>query len=310
MNIIFFGTSGFAVASLKALAGSGHRVLLVVTQPDRKKGRYLKLTPPPVKEITSGMDIPVFQPQDASSPESIERLRALKPDLFVVVSFGQLLSGEVLSLPKKFSINLHASLLPRYRGAAPINWAIIQGEETTGVSVFRLEEGMDSGDIILDKAVPVDKNDDAVTLAGKLSEIGADVLADTIGLIEEGKAGFRRQDEKFVSFAPKLKKSDGLINWDLPAINLHNLVRGLLPWPGAFTHFKGKIIKILSAETAPYKDNGERPGQIIGIERGAGIIVKAKEGALQIQKLQLEGSKPMGFEEFARGHSIQGGRFI
>jgi len=307
MNIIFFGTSGFAVPSLKATAGSGHKVLLVVTQPDRKKGRYLKLTPPPIKEIASGLDIPVFQPQDASNPESIERLKALNADLFVVVSFGQILSGELLAAPKKFAVNLHASLLPKYRGAAPINWALINGEKTTGVSVFRLEEKMDTGDIILDKAVDIEDSDNAITLAEKLSKEGAGVLAQAVNLISDNKTAFRKQDEKLASFAPKLKKSDGLIDWKLAATKLHNRVRGLLPWPAAFTRFKGKSIKILDTKIVAFYNKEGQAGQVVGVEKRLGILVKTGNGTLQVQKLQLEGSRPMGFEEFLRGHNINPG---
>lgn len=304
MNIIFFGTSGFAVPSLKALAESGHKVLLAVTQPDKKKGRHLHLTPSPVKEIATGLDIPVFQPENTSSAESIERLKQLNVDLFVVVSFGQFLKRALLDAPKKFSINLHASLLPKYRGAAPLNWAIINGEKKTGVTVFKLEEKMDAGDIILDKAVDIRDEDNTVSLGERLSSIGAGVLIDAVDLINRDKVMFKKQDEGLVSFAPKLKKSDGLINWELSALKLHNRVRGLLPWPSAFTSLKGRMLKILETEVVYGRDKGESPGQIVGIEAGLGILVKTSKGCLVIQRLQLEGLRPMGFEEFLRGHQL------
>lgn len=307
MRIIFFGTSIFAVPSLKVLAASRHKMVLVVTQPDRKKGRHLRLTPPAIKEVASGLNIPVFQPIAISSVESVERLKQLNADLFVIVSFGQLLSKSVLDIPKKFSVNLHASLLPRYRGAAPINWAIINGEKKTGVSVFRLEEKMDTGDIILEKEIDIEGNDNAVTLGEKLSQIGAGVLTEAVDLIDNKKAVFKKQDEGLVSFAPKLKKGDGLIDWGLPAIMLHNRVRGLLPWPGAFTNFKNKTLKILETRVVYGKDNGGAVGRVIGIEPQLGVLVKTIEGCLAIQRLHIEGSRPMGFEEFLRGHRLEAG---
>lgn len=310
MKIVFFGTAGFAVPSLKALAGSDHKVLLVVTQPDRKKGRHLHLTPPPVKEIATGLNIPVYQPQDVSAADSLEKLKALDADLFVVAAFGQLFKKVALAIPKKFAINLHASLLPKYRGAAPINWAIINGEKTTGVSVFRLDEKMDAGDIILDKEVDIKEEDNAVTLGEKLSEAGAGILVEAINLIEKNKTSFRRQDASKVSLAPKLKKSNGLLDWSQTAIKLHNMARGLLPWPGTFTVFGGKTIKLLETKAIDFKEKGRQPGEIIKIDPGLGILVKAGSGCLAIQRLQFEGSRPMQFEEFLRGHALKIGDIL
>jgi methionyl-tRNA formyltransferase len=310
MKIIFFGTSGFAVASLKALARSGHEVALVVTQPDAKKGRRLHLTPPPVKEIATGLDIPVYQPQDVSSPESIERLKVIGADLFVVAAFGQLFKKAALAIPKKFVINLHASLLPKYRGAAPINWAIINGEKKTGISVFRLVEKMDAGDVILDKEVEIRDQDNAVTLGERLSETGAKLLVEATSLIEKNTASFKKQDESLASPAPKLKKANGLIDWSCPAAQLHNKVRGLVPWPGAFTTFNGKTIKILESKPADLKENSGQPGEIISIEPGLGIVVKAGSSCLAIRRLQIEGARPMGFEEFLRGHRLNTGDML
>jgi methionyl-tRNA formyltransferase len=310
MNIVFFGTSTFAVPSLKVLAGSDHKILLVVTQPDRKKGRHLKLTPPVIKEIASSLDIPVFQPVNVSGRESIERLRVLNPDLFVVVSFGQILKRPVLDIPKKFCINLHASLLPKFRGAAPVNWALMKGEKTTGLSVFRLEEKMDSGDIILDREVQIEDEDNAMTLGERLSHIGADILIETVDLIGKGKAEFKKQDEAGVSLAPKLKKSDGVIDWNLSATELSNKVRGLFPWPGAVTSLKGKGLKILRAKEIREAGKTGLPGEIVEINPEEGILVKAKKGSLALQKLQLDGSRPMGFEEFLRGHKVKTGDIL
>lgn len=310
MKIVFFGTSGFAVPSLKALAGSGHKVLLAVTQPDKKKGRHLRLAPPPLKEIATALDIPVFQPEDASDAESVERLRQLNADLFVVVSFGQILKRPLLDLPTKFSINLHASLLPKYRGAAPINWAIINGEKKTGVTVFKLEEGMDAGDIILDQTVDIRDEDNSVGLGERLSSVGAGVLINAVDLINKGGVVFKKQDKGLVSFAPKLKKSDGLLDWNLPALRLHNRVRGLLPWPSAFTGLNGRMLKILETKVIYGRDKAGHPGQIVGIEAEIGILVKTSGGCLAIRRLQLEGLRPMGFEEFLRGHRLEPGNIF
>lgn len=305
MKIIFFGTAGFAVGSLKALKASGHELALVVTQPDAKKGRNLHLTPPAIKEIATGLNLPVYQPQDVSSPESISKLKALNADLFVVVAFGQLFKKEALAVPKKFAINLHASLLPKYRGAAPINWAIINGEKKTGVSVFRLVEKMDAGDIILDKEVDIKEEDNAVTMAEKLSEAGAKILVEAINLIEKNKASFKKQDASMANLAPKLRKSDGLLDWSMTASKLHNMVRGHMPWPGAYTAFDGKTIKLLETKIMDSNEKAGKPGEIIRVEPGLGILVKAGSGSLAIQRLQLEGSRPMQFEEFLRGHSLK-----
>ena len=310
MKIVFFGTSTFAVASLKAVAASGHELLLVVTQPDKKKGRHLHLTPPPIKEIATGLNIPVYQPQDVSGAESIEKLKALNADLFVVAAFGQLFKKEALAIPRKFAINLHASLLPKYRGAAPINWAIINGEKKTGISVFRLEEKMDAGDIILNKEVDIKEEDNAVTLGEKLSEIGARVLVEAVDLIEKNKASFKKQDASLVSFAPKLKKADGILDWNQTAIQLHNRVRGLMSWPGAFTTFDGKTIKLLETKVIDANEKAGQPGEILKMEPGLGILVKAGSGCLAIRRLQLEGSRPMQFEEFLRGHALKIGDIL
>jgi len=306
MRIIFFGTSIFAIPSLKALAESSHEVLLVVTQPDRKKGRHLNLKPPAVKEVASSLNIPIFQPERISGQEAIERLTKMNADLFVVVSFGQILSQKALLIPKKFSVNLHASLLPKYRGAAPINWAIVNGERKTGATVFRLVERMDEGDIIAKEEVDIKDTDTAITLSKKSSQIGARLLVTVVDLIDKNKAVLTRQDERLTTFAPKLKKEDGLINWNLSAVELHNRTRGFLPWPSAFTYFNGKRLKVLKTKACRNEKSGDC-GQVAGIEPDLGILVHTKEGCLAIQKRQLEGSRPMAFDEFLRGHKLKVG---
>ncbi len=307
MKIIFFGTSAFAVSSLKALAGSRHKIVAVVTQPDRPKGRNLVLKPPVIKEIASSLNIPILQPAKASDTESIKRLREFNADLFVVVSFGQLLSEELLAVPKQFTVNLHASLLPKYRGAAPINWAIINGEKTTGVTVFRLVKKMDAGDIISEKTVEIVETDNAMTLSEKLSEEGSKLLVDTVDSIELGRSVFKKQDDTLVTFAPRLKKEEGRIDWQLSAMEIHNRVRGFLPWPSAFTQFNKKMLKILESEVCDCPDARGCPGKIIEIRQGSGIIVMTGNGCVVLKSLQLEGSRPMEFMDFVNGHPMQPG---
>ena len=308
MNIVFFGTSDFAIPSLQALLGSGHKVLAVVTQPDRPRGRNLKLSPPPVKVAALAKDIPVFQPQDASCAESIAYLKKLNADLFIVISFGQILKRGVLSIPKLFAINVHGSLLPKYRGAAPTNWAIINGDKTSGVTVIRMNEKMDEGDIILKRECAIGPEDTNITLSEKLSEIGAQALIEAVGLMEKNKtANFEKQNDTEATSAPKLKKEDGLIDWDQPAAKIHNKVRGFIPWPGAYTYYSGKILKILKTEVAGSLGEKMDNGEVVGIVEGKGIIVRTGSGDLAVQYLQLEGKKVLDADAFVRGHRIARG---
>lgn len=310
MKIVFFGTSAFAIPSLEKIAASPHEITLLVTQPDRKKGRSLKLKPPAIKESASGLDIPVLQTDNASGKEAAEAIKKLDADLFIVVAFGQLLSEELLGIPKKFAVNLHASLLPKYRGAAPINWAITNGEKTTGVTIFRLNKKLDAGDTILSKSTDIGAEENAVTLSDRLARLGADALAESLDMIENGRAAFEKQDEGRVSFAPKLKKKDGLLDWGLVAARLHDRVRGLAPWPSAFTNLNGKMLKVLESQALGCAVNEARPGQVMDTSHPAGILVKAGQGCLALRRLQLEAARPMGFAEFLRGHKLKAGDLL
>ena len=305
MKIVFFGTSEFAVSSLKKLAETKHHLLLVVTQPDRKKGRHLHLNQSPVKIEAGKLEIPIYQPENASRPEPVGLLRKQRADLFVVVAFGQILGSQLLRLPLFYSINLHASLLPKYRGAAPASWAIIRGEKESGVSIIKLTEKMDAGDVILSKKSKISPDDTGLTLNKKLSGLGAELLLEAVDLIEKRKAKFARQDEKLLSYAPKLKKGDGLIDWKRPAVELHNLVRGLIPWPTAFTYWKGKLIKIYKTGIDK-RDFEYSAGQIASLDE-AGIIVKTGKESLIIKELQLEGGKRLDPGAFLRGHKMKVG---
>ena len=307
MNIVFFGTSEFALGVLRRIIGSKHKILAVVTQPDRQKGRSLKVSPPPAKVLAKTKNIPVYQPNNASGKDSVEYLKKLNADLFVVVAFGQILKKEVLEIPKIYSVNIHGSLLPKYRGAAPTNWTIINGDKVSGITIIKMNEKMDEGDIILKKEIPVDNEDTNITLSERLSDIGAAALMEAIDLIQSGSARLMPQEDSKATYAPKLKKEDGLINWNEPVVVIHNKVRGLLPWPGVYTHFNGKILKILNTEILKADGEEAANGEFLGTIKDKGMIVKARDGNLLIQNVQIEGKKPMDSEAFLRGHRISPG---
>lgn len=310
MNIVFFGTSEFAVESLRAILQSSHKVLLVVTQPDRKKGRKLVLSAPPVKALAEAHGIRVYQPEDASDYQSAAFLKDVHADLFVVVAFGQILKKEMISIPKLYSINLHGSLLPKYRGAAPTNWAVINGDRTTGVTVIRLNEKMDAGDIITALEVPIDDEETNVTLSETLADVGAKLLVETIDSIATGaQMSFIKQDSSKVTSAPKLQKEDGLIGWHDNTAAIHNRVRGLLPWPSAYTYLSGKVLKILRTEIPdqPQDMSAVLPGTVIDIVKKRGMLIRTGSGSILVTHVQLEGGKELDVDAFLRGHKVEKG---
>jgi methionyl-tRNA formyltransferase len=304
MKIVFFGTSEFAMTVLRRLVDSKHKILAVVTQPDRQKGRRLKISPPQTKVLAAARNIPVYQSLDASDEESVAYLKKLNADLFVVAAFGQILKKEVLELPEAYAVNIHGSLLPKYRGAAPTNWTIINGDVTTGVTIIKMNEKMDEGDIILKKEIAIDPSDTNITLSEKLADLGALALNEAIKLIESGGVKFAGQNDLIATYAPKLKKEDGLINWSQPALNIHNKVRGLLPWPGAYTHFKGKVLKILNTEVLESAPDKGSSGEVVDIIKHKGIVVKAGEGRVLIKYVQIEAKKPFCTDAFLCGHKV------
>jgi len=317
MKAVFFGSSGFAVPVLEKLDGNAE-IVLVVTQPDRQKGRSLKIAPTPVKSKAEEIGLKTFQPARVNSAGSVAFLKRFSADLFIVVSFGQILSEEILSLPKLYCLNIHASLLPKYRGAAPVNRAIADGEKETGVTIMRMNERMDEGDIVLEEAVPVAEEDDAVTLSEKLSKKGADLLIDIMGLIRNNKVEFRAQDNNKATYAPKLKKEDGLIDWTDSADKIYNRIRAFVPWPGCFTHLDKKMLKIWKARPVhpvggpdgpPTGWTKGKPGTILEANKN-GILVKTGKGALRIEELQLEGSRRMTSGEFLAGHNLSAKTFV
>jgi len=312
MDIVFFGSSKFAVPSLKALLDAGQNIVHCVTQPDKKKGRGLQSSGTPVKAAALELKLPVYQPQDLNSRESEEFLKKLKPDLFVVIAYGQLLKEEILSIPKVFSMNIHGSLLPKYRGAAPVNWAIIKGEETTGVTAIKLTKDMDAGPILAQEAVEIDKDCNSLELEDTLSRLGADLLIECLKNIEADTYEIIMQDENKVSFAPKLRKKDGLIAWDRLAPQIHDLIRGCFGWPGAYTVYNGKLLKVHKSSLAGAHvtlSPGNEPGTIVDISDGY-IGVAAKDSILFIRELQVEGKKRMTAQEFISGYKIAVGETL
>ena len=308
MNIVFLGSSGFAVPALKALLRAKQRIACVVTQPDRKKGRGLHVEGTPVKQAAFEAGLQIFQPQKINTPEAIEFLKKFSPDLFVVIAYGQILEKSVLAIPKIFCINAHASVLPKYRGAAPISWAIINGEDSTGVSIMKLDESMDTGPVIRSKEINIKDDDTVISLEQRLSELAAELVIDSLTLIDENRYQLIPQDESKATFAPKLKKQDGLIDWKKQAIQIHNLIRGCLAWPGAFTYYNGKLIKIYKARVtrATGQQGTIKPGEVAEVSKN-GILILTGKDYLCIDELQPEGKKKMSVEEFIAGHEVVAG---
>ena len=306
MKIVFMGTPDFAVGTLHALAESEHEILAVVTQPDKPKGRGKALQPTPVKEEALRYGIPVYQPKKVREEEFQAVLRELNPDLIVVVAFGQLIPKSILELPRYGCVNVHASLLPKYRGAAPIQWAVIDDEKESGVTIMKMDEGLDTGDMIAKAVVPLAADETGGSLFDKLSQIGAQLLIDTIPALEAGTAVCEKQpQESPTPYAAMLNKKMGLIDWNQDASVIECLIRGLNPWPSAYTYLKGKTLKIWQAKVVERQQEAE-PGTVICVDKKQ-LVVACKTNALSIQRLQLEGKKQMETEAFLRGYTIDSG---
>jgi methionyl-tRNA formyltransferase len=298
MNIVFMGTPDFAVPSLKLLAGSEHKVLAVVTGTDKEKGRGQKITYTPVKEFALSKNIPLLQPEKLKDPGFIADLKSLNADLIVVVAF-RILPVEVFSLPEYGSFNLHASLLPKYRGAAPIQWALMQGDKKTGVTTFKLEQQVDTGNIYLMREIEIEETDDMGSLHDKLSIIGAECVLETVNMIDSGNFILQKQDDTEATPAPKITKEMGEINWNEPAEKIHNLVRAFSPSPGAYFYHYLRKIKIYRTEILP---QSLPPGRIKAEKRD--LIIGCGDNSLKILELQLEGKKRLKTEEFLRGYNF------
>lgn len=308
MKIIFMGTPDFAVGTFEALLQAGHEITLAVTQPDKPKGRGKTMQFPPVKEAAMVHGIEVFQPRRIRKPECIEYLRKFQADIIVVVAFGQILPKEILDMPPKGCINVHASLLPRYRGAAPIQWAVINGEQVTGVTTMRMDEGLDTGDMIMKEEVALEQGETGGSLFGRLAQTGAELCVRTLTAIEEGTAVYTPQDHTKATHTTMIKKELGEIDWTKPAEELECLIRGLNPWPSAYTKLKGKTLKIWKAyvEESSKQAGCQEAGTIIESGR-AGLIVQTGQGSLKLLEVQLEGKKRMETDAFLRGYPVENG---
>jgi len=304
MKIVYIGTPAFAVPPLQSLLTAGHDVVGVITRTDKPAGRGKVLTPPAVKVAAEQSGLAVFQPKRVREPASIEAVRAMGPEAIVVAAYGQILPRELLLLPRYGCINIHASLLPAYRGAAPINWAIINGETRTGITIMQMDEGMDTGAVLAQESIPVGPRDTAGDLTEKLAELGSWLIVDTLSRIEAGGVTAVPQDPARATMAPLLKKEDGLIDWRMSAREIHNRVRGLYPWPGAYGFLDGRLIKVLATEPA---DGTGEPGVLY--EQGRdGLAAGTGQGLLRIISVQPEGKKPLSTPEFLRGHRGAAGK--
>jgi methionyl-tRNA formyltransferase len=302
------GTPEFAIPSLAMLIPSDNTILGVITQPDRPKGRGKKLQTPPVKTLALLHGLPVIQPEKVREENFIQWLKTKNPDLVVVVAFGQILPPKILRIPSHGCINLHASLLPKYRGAAPINWVLINGEEKTGVTTILMNEWMDTGDILLKRETKIEEKDDALTLSHRLSTLGAKLLLETISQLKKGTLPSLPQNHSNASYAPVLKKEDGHIEWERDAQAIHNQIRGTIPWPGAFTNLENKLLKIFKSETIEDEAQGP-PGKISQVSP-EGIKVATGKGYLLLTEIQLQDRKRMRAAEFVRGHPILMGTML
>ncbi|MBZ5585688.1 MAG: methionyl-tRNA formyltransferase [Acidobacteriia bacterium] len=309
MRLVFLGTPAFAVPTLEKLVEAGREVALVITQPDRPRGRGRHDAPPPVKEAAGRLGLPVYQPERVRRPEAVERLRALAPDAMVVVGYGQIIPQSVIDIPPMGIVNVHASLLPRYRGAGPVQWAIIHGEKRTGVTTMRIDAGLDTGDMLLEAETEIGPEETAVELGARLAVMGASLLVETLAGLEAGRIVPRKQDPAQATYAPLLKKEDGLIDWSLPAVAIHNRVRGMQPWPGAYTTFRGELLHVwrtFRGQATKPPNRGEagatpRNGAVLSLRP---LTIACGEGSLQLGEVQLEGRRRMPAADFVNGHRL------
>lgn len=307
MRIVFMGTPDFSVPCLQALIDDGHDVCAVFTQPDKPKGRHGALTPPPVKELALKYDIPVYQPKTLKTDEAKELFKSLNADLAIVVAYGKILPGEFIHAPKYGCINMHASLLPKLRGAAPIQWSIITGEKRTGVTSMQMDEGLDTGDMLISKSVEIGENETAEELHDRLSSLGSEVMRETIAALQAGDLHPVKQDNEKSTYAPILTKELSKIDWNDTAQHIHDKIRGLYSWPGASGELDGKVIKIHSSRLAGACSG--KPGEII--ESGKRLVVSCGDGnAVEILVLQAPGKRAMPAQDFLRGNPIEKGAFF
>ena len=303
MNILFMGTPEFAVPSLEKLIAAGHQICGVFTQPDKPKNRGMKLLPTPVKVCAQAHGIPVHQPVKLRDGTALALIQALDPELIVVAAYGRILPDDILAYPAKGCINVHSSLLPKYRGAAPINWAVLNGDAETGVTIMHMASELDAGDIIAQRATPIGPNEDAQALYARLADLGGSLLVETVAAIERGSASRTPQDGAQATLAPMLSKELSPMDWTRTAQELHNQVRGLIPWPAAVTELGGKRCKVFAAvtETAP---EGTKPGAVLEAGKGGVLVACGGNTALRILELQPDGGKRMKAADYLRGHPL------
>lgn len=306
MKIVFMGTPQFAAGALESLLAAGHEVVAVVTQPDKARGRSKELCPPPVKEVALFHGIPVLQPERIKRPEAVAELATYPADVFVVAAFGQILSQEILDMPEFGCLNIHASLLPKYRGASPIQHVIIDGEEKTGVTIMQMDAGLDTGDILYQKELPIEDVDTYETLQNKLEKLGGAAICEALPLLEAGSLKPIRQDASKTCYASLIDKQMGHIDFAKDAMSIDRLIRGLNPWPSAFTTYHGKQLKIWEARPVETVEGDVKPGEICLVEKDA-VTVAAGKGALRIMELQLEGKKRMSVHDFLLGVKMEVG---
>lgn len=297
------GTPEPAAKCLEALIDAGENIVAVITQPDRPKGRGLKLSQPAVKEVAVKNNIPVHQPEKIKEPSAIELVKKIDPELIVVVAYGKILPKAIIDHPKYGSINVHASMLPKYRGAAPVQWALLNGEKETGITIQKVFEALDTGDIILQQKIQIADEDNTSTLTRKLFESGPKLLIEAVRLILSGKCPSIKQDDLKATYAPQLTKETGLIDWGKPTMKIFDQVRGCYPWPSAYTYYMGKMLKVLSAYRG-LATHDKKPGTVIDFAEDEGFIVATGDGSLFIKEVQLEGGKRMHAWQFLNGHRI------
>lgn len=307
MRIIFMGTPDFAVPTLDKLFNEGHSIVAVVTQPDKPKGRGHKISISPVKEKALQLGLDVLQPTRVKDEDFIDQIKALNPDLIVVVAYGKILPSDIINLPPLGCVNVHASLLPKYRGAAPIQWSIINGEKETGITTMLMDEGLDTGDMLLKESVKIDEDMDAGTLHDVLSITGADLLQKTIEGLSDGSIKGESQEGQKSSYAPLLERKHEWINWHGSAKDINDLVRGLKPWPGATTLFKGKTLKIRAASVYEDTDTDAVPGTVIAVKKGQGFVVQTGRGSIIVTQVQPFSKKTIAANSFVNGYNLEVG---
>jgi len=307
-RIIFMGTPEFAVPSLRALLNSPDQVVAVVTQPDRPRGRGQKMTPPPVKTLALEAGIPVLQPASVRTKDFLKELKGFAPDLIAVTAFGRILPGPLLHLPPLGTINVHGSRLPRYRGAAPIQWAILNGDDSTGVTIMQMDEGLDTGDILLTRELSISPDDTAASLAARMAGLGGEALCEALALLHQGQLTATPQNEDQATAAPPLTKEQGLIDWNLPAEVIGCQVRGLDPWPTAYTYLDGRRLRLFKPGVVA-GEGAEPPGTILSGDR-QGLLIATGRDRLLIREVQLEGAKRLSIDTFLRGHKLPPGTVL